>query len=137
VRAKIEEKSQKLNTDLPMDLPCVHADSDHIRQVLINLLENAIKYTPEGGTIQVSILHRTTQKVQVTICDDGPGIPEEKQRFIFQDSFRLERDEDIEGYGIGLALCQRILRSHYGQIWVESTPNEGSSFHFTLPVYRH
>ncbi len=137
IQTKVDEKSQTLEADLPMDLPCVHADSDHIRQVLINLLENAIKYTPEGGTIQVSILHRTTQKVQVTICDDGLGIPEEKQRFIFQDSFRLERDEHKEGYGIGLALCQRILRSHYGQIWVESTPNEGSSFHFTLPVYRH
>lgn len=137
IQTKVDEKSQTLVADLPMDLPCVHADSDHIRQVLINLLENAIKYTPEGGTIQVSMLHRTTQKVQVTICDDGPGIPEEKQRFIFQDSFRLERDEHKEGYGIGLALCQRILRSHYGQIWVESTPNEGSSFHFTLPVYRH
>jgi two-component system, OmpR family, clock-associated histidine kinase SasA len=137
IQTRVTDKSQQLKTDIPMDLPCVHADSDHIRQVLINLLDNAIKYTPAGGTIQLSILHRTTQKVQVTIMDDGPGIPEEKQKFIFIETFRLERDEHQEGYGIGLALCQRILRSHYGQIWVESTPNEGSSFHFTLPVYRH
>jgi two-component system, OmpR family, clock-associated histidine kinase SasA len=82
------------------------------------------------------VLHRTTQKVQVSIMDDGPGIPIEKQKAIFHDAFRLERDELQEGYGIGLALCQRIIRAHYGQIWVDSTPNEGSSFNFTLPVYR-
>jgi two-component system, OmpR family, clock-associated histidine kinase SasA len=136
IQPNVSAKGQKIKVDVPSDLPYVHADSDHIRQVLINLLDNAIKYTPEGGCIQLSALHRTTQKIQVSICDDGPGIPEAKQKFIFKESFRLERDEHKEGYGIGLALCQRIVRGHYGQIWVESMPNEGSCFHFTLPVYR-
>jgi two-component system, OmpR family, clock-associated histidine kinase SasA len=136
ILAKIDAKAQHLKLDVPLDLPYVHADSDHIRQVLINLLDNAIKYTPEGGVIRLCVLHRTTQKVQVSIMDDGPGIPVEKQKAIFHDTFRLERDELKEGYGIGLALCQRIIRAHYGQIWVDSTPNEGSSFNFTLPVYR-
>jgi two-component system, OmpR family, clock-associated histidine kinase SasA len=134
---KIKAKAQCLQTDIPLDLPCIHADSDHIRQVIVNLLDNAIKYTPEGGVIQLSVLHRTTQKVQICIRDDGPGIPAEKQKFIFKDAFRLERDEDKEGYGIGLALCQRIIRAHYGHLWVDSTPGEGSAFQFTLPVYRH
>jgi two-component system clock-associated histidine kinase SasA len=134
---KIMAKSQRLQVDIPLDLPCIHADGDHIRQVIVNLLDNAIKYTPEGGVIKLSVLHRTTQKVQICIHDDGPGIPVEKQKFIFKDSFRLERDEDKEGYGIGLALCQRIIRAHYGQLWVDSTPGEGSAFQFTLPVYRH
>lgn len=136
VQAKAETKAQHIKIDVPPDLPYVHADGDHIRQVLINLLDNAIKYTPEGGMIKLCILHRTTQKVQISISDDGPGIPVEKQKAIFHDAFRLERDEFKEGYGIGLALCQRIIRAHYGQIWVDSTPDEGSCFNFTLPVYR-
>jgi two-component system, OmpR family, clock-associated histidine kinase SasA len=136
LQSKADAKAQHLKLDVPPDLPYVHADSDHIRQVLINLLDNAIKYTPEGGIIQLCVLHRTTQKVQISVTDDGPGIPTEKQKVIFHDAFRLERDEFKEGYGIGLALCQRIIRAHYGQIWVDSTPNEGSCFNFTLPVYR-
>lgn len=136
IQPNISAKSQQIKVDVPSDLPYIHADSDHIRQVLVNLLDNAIKYTPEGGYIQLAALHRTTQKIQVSICDDGPGIPEAKQKFIFQESFRLERDENTAGYGIGLALCQRIVRGHYGQIWVESTPGKGSCFQFTLPVYR-
>lgn len=136
IQSKADAKAQHLKMDVPPDLPYVHADSDHIRQVLINLLDNAIKYTPEGGVIKLCVLHRTTQKVQISITDDGPGIPIEKQKAIFHDAFRLERDELKEGYGIGLALCQRIISAHYGQIWVDSTPNEGSCFKFTLPVYR-
>ncbi|MBW4550163.1 MAG: histidine kinase [Aphanocapsa sp. GSE-SYN-MK-11-07L] len=128
-------KQQQIETDIPSDLPYVHADGDRIRQVMINLLENAIKYTPEQGLIQVSILHRTAQKVQVSICDNGPGIPPENRERIFEDQFRLQRDQHQEGYGIGLALCRRIVRVHYGQIWVDSTPGRGSCFQFTLPVY--
>jgi two-component system, OmpR family, clock-associated histidine kinase SasA len=136
LKEQFEPKSHQLLTDIPTDLPTVYADSKRVRQVLINLLDNAIKYTPNGGTIQVSILHRTTQKVQVSVCDTGPGVPEENRERIFEDRFRLKRDEAKEGYGIGLALCQRVIRAHYGQIWVDSTSNQGSCFHFTLPVYR-
>jgi two-component system, OmpR family, clock-associated histidine kinase SasA len=129
-------KQQRLEVDLPSDLPAVHADGDRIRQVMINLLENANKYTPAEGVIRISILHRTAQKVQISITDNGPGIPPENQARIFEDQFRLQRDQNVEGYGIGLALCQRVIRAHYGQIWVESTPGRGSCFQFTLPVYR-
>jgi two-component system, OmpR family, clock-associated histidine kinase SasA len=136
LQSQMDEKQQILNTDIPLDLPWVHADSDSIRQVFVNLLENAIKYTPAHGHIEVSVLHRTMQKVQVSISDDGLGIPEEKQKFVFEDKFRLARDKDEKGYGLGLALCRRIVRAHYGQIWVDSTPEKGSCFHFTLPIYR-
>ncbi len=128
-------KALRVNTDLPNDTPNVYADPERIRQVIINLLDNAIKYTPEGGIIGISLLHRTTQKVQISICDSGPGIPRENQDRIFQDRFRLQRDEYQDGYGIGLSLCRRIIRAHYGRIWVDSSPNQGSCFHFTLPVY--
>lgn len=128
-------KSQEVETDIPNDLPYVYADPERIRQVLVNLLDNAIKYTPEGGKISVAGLHRTTQKVQFSIGDTGPGIPVENRDRIFENHFRLQRDEATEGYGIGLCLCQRIVVAHYGQIWVDSAPNNGAWFHFTLPVY--
>lgn len=136
LKGQYQAKAQQIETDIPSDLPEVYADPERVRQVLVNLLDNAIKYTPQGGTIQVSVLHRTTQKVQISICDNGPGIPPENRERIFEDRFRLERDEGKEGYGIGLALCQRIVRAHYGQIWVDSSVDRrGSCFHFTLPVY--
>ncbi len=130
------EKSLTLKQDIPQDVPTVYADEELIRQVIVNLLDNAIKYTPQGGEITLSILHRTSQKVQVSICDTGPGIPEEKQERIFEGHFRLQRDQGKEGYGLGLSLCRKIIRVHYGQIWVDSVPGQGSCFHFTLPVYR-
>ncbi|MEH1871112.1 histidine kinase [Nostoc sp.] len=128
-------KSQGVEIDIPSDLPYVYADPERIRQVLVNLLDNAIKYTPAGGKISVAGLHRTTQKVQFSIGDTGPGIPVENRDRIFENHFRLQRDEGTEGYGIGLCLCQRIILAHYGQIWVDSAPNNGAWFHFTLPVY--
>ncbi len=128
-------KSQTVETDIPQDLPYVYADPERIRQVLINLLDNAIKYTPAGGMITVAGLHRTTQKVQFSVGDTGPGIPEENRDRIFENLFRLQRDQGIDGYGIGLCLCQRIIRAHYGQIWVDSSPHGGAWFHFTMPVY--
>jgi two-component system, OmpR family, clock-associated histidine kinase SasA len=133
---QLQSKSQQVRTDIPSDLPKVYADPERIRQVFVNLLDNAMKYTPDQGTIQVSILHRTSQKIQVSIADNGPGIPPDNQKRIFEDRFRLKRDEAKDGYGIGLALCRRVIHAHYGQIWVESEPEQGSCFHFTLPVYR-
>lgn len=133
---RFRAKHQRIDQDIPSDLPIVYADAERVRQVVVNILDNAIKYTPDYGTIQVSVLHRTTQKVQVSIGDTGPGIPPENCDHIFEDHYRLQRDQAQEGYGIGLSLCQRIVRAHYGQIWVDSVPDQGSCFHFTLPVYR-
>jgi len=136
LQERLKTKSLQVEKDIPSDLPTVLADKERIRQVLINLLDNAIKYTPIGGTITISALHRTTQKIQVSVCDNGPGIPSENQERIFEEHYRLKRDEDKDGYGIGLSLCQRIIRAHYGRIWVDSTINQGSCFHFTLPVFQ-
>lgn len=135
LRDRYIAKSHKIKKDIPKDLPNVYADPERIRQVLINLLDNAIKYTPEGGDISVCGLHRTSQKVQFSIGDTGPGIPEENRSRIFENHYRLERDQGKQGYGIGLCLCQRIIQAHYGQIWVDTAPDGGAWFHFTLPVY--
>lgn len=135
MQERFQIKSQQIKTDIPQDLPYVYGDKERLRQVMVNLLDNAIKYTDVGGTISVAILHRTTQKIQVSVCDNGLGIPEENRDRIFEDRFRLQRDQAKDGYGIGLALCQRIVRAHYGSIWVDSDSG-GSCFHFTLPIYQ-
>jgi two-component system clock-associated histidine kinase SasA len=132
---RYQAKSQIIEIDIPQDLPDVYADPRRIRQVLINLLDNAIKYTPVGGSILLSGLHRTSQKIEVSIGDTGPGVPQENRDHVFEHHFRLQRDQEQEGYGIGLNLCQRVIHAHYGQIWVDSSSHGGACFHFTLPVY--
>jgi len=133
---RCKHKSLEFKRDIPSDLPYVMADPEKIRQVLINLLDNAIKYTPDGGRITLSALHRTTQEVEVRISDTGPGIPETDQRRIFEDRVRLDRDSHQDGYGIGLALCRRIIEAHRSRIGVDSTLEQGSSFYFNLHVVK-
>ena len=126
----------ELITDIPADLPDLYADQRRMRQVLLNLLENAFKFTPDGGRVSLTLLHRTSQWVQVSICDSGPGIPREEQDRIFQDRVRLPQTSgNTSGYGVGLSVCRRIAEVHGGRIWVVSEPGEGACFHFTVPVW--
>jgi two-component system clock-associated histidine kinase SasA len=126
----------RLVTDIPADLPDVYADGRRMRQVLLNLLENALKYTPDGGEVSLTLLHRTSQWVQVSVCDSGPGIPEPEQQRIFQDRVRLpQTSQTTSGYGVGLSVCRRIAEVHGGRIWVVSEPGEGACFHVTVPVW--
>jgi two-component system, OmpR family, clock-associated histidine kinase SasA len=133
---QFQAKLQVITTDIPQDIPCIYGDADKLRQTISNLLDNASKYTPDRGRVHISALHRTAQTIQVSIADTGLGIPAENQKRIFQDRIRLDRDLAQSGYGIGLAVCQRIIRAHYGQIWVESSPGKGSVFNFTLLVHQ-
>jgi two-component system clock-associated histidine kinase SasA len=127
----------KLVTDIPADLPDVFADQRRMRQVLLNLLENALKYTPDGGQVSLTLLHRTSQWVQVSVCDSGPGIPEPEQQRIFQDRVRLpQTSTTTAGFGVGLSVCRRIAEVHGGRIWVVSEPGEGACFHFSVPVWQ-
>ena len=132
----LEGKMQKLVKNIPTDLPPVYIDQEKIRQVLINLLGNATKYTPEGGQIDITVMHGTAQKIEVSITDNGLGVPVEMRDRVFEERYRLERDNEADGYGIGLSLCRRIITAHYGHIWVDDAiGKEGSCFRFTLPVY--
>ncbi len=127
----------RLVTDIPADLPDVYADGRRMRQVLLNLLENALKYTPDNGEVSLALLHRTSQWVQVSICDSGPGIPASEQQRIFQDRVRLpQTSQTTSGYGVGLSVCRRIAEVHGGRIWVVSEPGEGACFHVTVPVWQ-
>ncbi|MDA9761996.1 histidine kinase [Desulfobacterales bacterium] len=126
-----------IHTDIPADLPKVFADQRRMRQVLLNLLENALKYTPNGGLISLTMLHRTSQWVQVSICDSGPGIPEEEQQRIFLDRVRLpQTSAGASGFGVGLSVCRRIVEVHGGRIWVISEPDKGACFTFNVPIWQ-
>ena len=134
ISGQLQHKQQLIDIDIPQDLPPVYADPERVRQVLVNLLDNASKYTPNDGKIRIVALHRTHQKVQVGIIDNGAGIPAAECELIFQKHYRLTRDQDQSGYGLGLPVCKSIVSAHYGQIWVESSA-QGSIFNFTLPVH--
>ena len=126
-----------VNTDIPSDIPNVFADQRRMHQVILNLIENALKFTESGGKIELNMLHRTDQWVQVGICDTGPGIPEEEQTRIFLDRVRLpQTSEQTSGFGIGLSVCRRIVEVHGGRIWVVSEAGKGACFYFTVPVWQ-
>ena len=106
----------ELLTDVPSDLPDVYADQRRMRQVILNLLENALKFTPDGGQVSLKLLHRTNQWVQVSVSDTGPGIPTEEQQRIFQDRVRLPQTAgQAQGFGVGLSVCRRIVEVHGGR----------------------
>jgi signal transduction histidine kinase/DNA-binding response OmpR family regulator len=116
-------------------VPC-WADPDRIREVLENLVSNAIKYSPDGGEIGVQ-LQCHQQAATVTVLDQGVGIAPENIGRLFKPFSRVRdrRTADIHGSGLGLYICERIVKAHGGRTWVTSKPGEGSSFSFTLPVY--
>ena len=127
----------KINTDIPTDLPSVFADQRRMMQVLLNLIENALKFSENEGEIFITMLHRTNQWVEVIVRDNGPGIPQEEQQRIFVDRVRLpQTSQETIGFGIGLSVCRRIVEVHGGKIWVVSKPTEGACFYFTVPVWR-
>jgi signal transduction histidine kinase len=115
-------------------LPDVAADSDKLRQVLVNLVENAIKYAG-AGRIQVR-LGSHYGNVRFSVRDDGPGIPLNQQERIFEKFYRLDRQATkvVGGTGLGLYICRELIEAMDGDIWVESTPGQGSTFSFELPV---
>jgi len=123
-----------LMTDFPEVLPEVWGDEDRLRQVVLNLLINATKFTPEGGSI---VLHARPQDkmLLVEVQDTGRGIPEEEQKKLFQPYHRQVGDlERLSGLGLGLSLCKMLVEMHGGKIWTKSKVGEGSVFAFTVPL---
>ncbi len=130
----------RLNLDLPgSDLPKVEANRDRIKQVLINLLDNAFKYTPAGGEIRLSVwFDRESGRIKVAVADQGIGIPKEDLGRIFERFYRVDKARSREkgGTGLGLSIVKHIVESYGGKVEVESSLYEGSVFTFSLPVHR-
>src|SRR3989441_4243981 len=133
LRPLAEKKTQTLSSIAEPGLR-VHADATRFKQVLMNLAGNAIKFTPEGGRIELAA-HQAGGEVQVKVRDNGPGIPPEEQKRIFEAFYRLRKSgKATEGTGLGLAITQRLVELHGGHLGLESQPGQGSCFHFSLPV---
>lgn len=133
IQSILESKEQTIDTKLPEALPDLQIDEDMIRRVFINLLENAIKYSPSEGHIciggQVS-----DKMVELWIDDNGSIIPAESKEKIFEKYIRLRGENNPKGVGLGLAFCRLAIQAHGGNIWVETSPNHGNRFIFSLPI---
>ncbi len=129
------EKEIALEEQLPAGLPELNADRAKLRRVLVNLLSNALKFTPKGGRINVNAA-REGSLVRVSVADTGVGIPEEDQRDIFdkyaQARSRATRSE--KGTGLGLYITRQLVELHGGKIGVKSEVGRGSTFSFTIPI---
>jgi signal transduction histidine kinase len=130
----IQGKGQHLDIDLPPSLPIIHGDGQRLEQVVLNLLNNATKFSAEGGHI-VLRAYSSDAGIIVEVRDSGIGIAPEEQSRLFKPYSRLDADRQRHpGLGLGLALAKQVVELHGGKIWVESQPGKGSVFSFSLPV---
>jgi len=123
-----------LTVDSPAELPPVAADPDKLRQVLTNLLDNAVKYSPDGGRVQI-VVKQSGSRIRFRVEDEGLGIPQAEQSRIFEKFFRLDPNltRGVGGTGLGLYICRELVRRVNGQIWVESDAGKGSTFFVEVP----
>jgi len=130
-----ESKQIELKMEVDESLPQLKVDRERMLQVLRNLIGNALKFTPQGGTIALSS-RRIDGFIQVSVTDTGPGIPEEKLETIFEKFHQgnLLKGTLIKGTGLGLSLVRHIIQAHGGKVWAENRPGQGSLFAFVLPV---
>ncbi len=130
------EKGLRLSVNLAAALPDIAADRRRLAEVLQNLLDNAIQYTPEGGQIMVSA-SAEAGSVVFTVSDTGIGIPQADQPRIFERFYRVDvaRSREVGGTGLGLAIAKHLVEAHRGRLWVESELGRGSQFHFSVPVF--
>lgn len=135
-QARCLEKQVSLSSEVDAGLPAVNVDRDRVRQVLHNLLQNAIRYTPAGGCIDVRARAETSGQIEISVSDTGSGIEKADLPFIFDHFYKTDRSRQrgYAGAGIGLAIVKKYVELHGGHTWVESEPGKGSCFYFTLPV---
>jgi signal transduction histidine kinase len=126
-------RRQTVSADLPGELPPIWVDEDMARRVLINLMENSVKFTPSDGHLEAGAV-QDDHWVHIWVKDNGPGIPAAEQERIFDKFTRLRGTSKSGGLGIGLAFCRLAVLGHGGKIWVESELGKGSAFHFTFPI---
>ncbi len=129
-------KPVKIEKEIPLDIPRIHADRTKVKQILLNLLSNAIKFSP-AGRVLVRV-QPDGDAIHFSVADTGIGIRVEDLPRLFQPFHRVNspRAREAGGTGLGLAISKKFVELHGGRIWAESRENQGSTFHFTLPIKR-
>mgnify|MGYP006277794243 CR=1 FL=1 len=133
MRAQAERRSVSIKLDIPRDLPPVKADYRRVEQVLVNLLHNAIKFSPPDETLVMKAV-QVEDEVHFSIQDQGPGIPSSDLDRIFERFYKTDQARASGGTGLGLAIAKHLVGAHGGKIWAESELNQGSTFFFSLPA---
>jgi signal transduction histidine kinase len=131
---QMKERQINFSAEIPDNMPEVMADYSQLKRVFINLVNNALKYTPPGGRIVIRV-HSTDMGIQVDVTDTGCGIPEDAMDKLFTEFYRVDIaiNQEVKGTGLGLAMVKHIIEAHKGKIWVRSKTGFGSTFSFTIP----
>jgi signal transduction histidine kinase len=134
IGVQLEDETITVLREIETGLPWIEADAQRIEQVLLNLLSNAMRHTPKGGTIIVRAV-RGGGHIQVSICDSGPGLSDLDLRHVFDRFYRADeaRSGQDTGAGLGLSIAKALIEAHGGRIWAENAPTQGACFTFTLP----
>jgi two-component system NtrC family sensor kinase len=128
------KKQHELVLDIADQVDKVFGDPTRLRQLVDNLIGNAIRYTPQGGQIKISLKSENNQVI-LQVQDNGPGIPPADQPYIFDQFYRASNiNNDVPGSGLGLAIVKTVVENHQGRVWVDSTLGEGSTFTVVLPI---
>jgi PAS domain S-box-containing protein len=135
VKPGYEKRKIPLVRQIAPNLPDVYVEEDMIRRVLVNLLDNAIKYSPESDHITLQAIRENEAQIIIRVSDQGEGIPEDLRDSIFEKFRRIKTDTYSKGLGLGLAFCRLAVEAHGGKIWVDDAPEGGARFNFTLPVW--
>lgn len=135
LESRAEERRVRLTNLVPEDLRAL-ADGNRLQQVFFNLIDNAIKYGPIGGCVEMGARLREDQIIEAWVRDNGPGVPQDSVERVFERFYRVDKARSREqgGTGLGLAIVKHIVQSHQGEVWLKSVIGEGSTFFFTLPA---
>jgi two-component system sensor histidine kinase KdpD len=126
-------QGREIQTDIPQSIPLLRGDCVLLEQVMVNLLDNALKYSRAGSDIEISASSEDA-KILVSVADRGIGIPEEELQHIFQKFYRTDSTKNISGTGLGLSICKGLIEAHGGTIWALNRPNGGARISFALPL---
>jgi two-component system phosphate regulon sensor histidine kinase PhoR len=138
IEPKAREKKIEIISEIPEELPLIRADRDRLSQILINVLDNAVKFTPEGGKVTVSAVPATDQEVVVRIADSGIGIPREEVSRLGERFYRVDktRSRELGGTGLGLSIVKHLVTAHKGRMEIESQLGRGTTVSLYFPIYR-
>ncbi|MEI7849564.1 MAG: ATP-binding protein [Chloroflexota bacterium] len=134
MRLQVERAGLNLNVNCSPDLPFIRVDLLRLEQVLVNLIHNAAKFTPAGGSISLAAT-KEGNFIRFSVQDTGLGIPADDLSRIFERFYRVDRSRTGGGTGLGLSIAKHLVEAHAGSIWAESRESNGSTFYFTMPVY--